>query len=440
MNFYEIITLVAKVISTALAVLLFYKHFYKVVGFFTTRKFKSTQNKHKYAVVIAARNEEDVIGNLIDSINKQDYDKNLVTVFVVADNCTDNTALVAEKNGAICYKRSDNKNRTKGFALKYLFQCIERDFGTQSFDGFFVFDADNLLSSDYISRMNEAFDSGEKIITSYRGTKNFKDGWIAASYAIHWLKCCLVNHRPRSIFRLATNLQGTGFLFASELVKSGWKYTSFTEDRAFSADAVKNGYNISYCEAAKFYDEQPTSLKIALRQRLRWSKGHILAFLESAAGLFVGIFKQRRFACYDMLSQITPTPILKFFVKITVFISGLFYYTLYSGATLQKTVFGIFKLQTPQNNALFTILLLFLFLIYDFIIDYLKETIMAIYVLFMERKELQKIGFFKRIWYIFMWPWFNIIGRITLVLAMFLKVEWKPIPHKSKTTIEDIKE
>ena len=106
------------------------------MGFFTTRKFKSTQNKHKYAVVIAARNEEEVIGNLIDSINKQDYDKELISVFVVADNCTDNTALVAEKHGAICYTRSDSKNRTKGFALKYLFECIERDFGTQSFDGF----------------------------------------------------------------------------------------------------------------------------------------------------------------------------------------------------------------------------------------------------------------------------------------------------------------
>lgn len=44
-----------------------------------------------------------------------------------------------------------------------------------SFEGYFIFDADNLLKSDYISKMNDAFDSGEKIITSYRNTKNFDE-------------------------------------------------------------------------------------------------------------------------------------------------------------------------------------------------------------------------------------------------------------------------
>ena len=39
-----------------------------------------------------------------------------------------------------------------------------------------------------------------------------------------------------------------------------------------------------------FYDEQPTSLKIALRQRTRWSKGHLLAFIESGPYLFINIF------------------------------------------------------------------------------------------------------------------------------------------------------
>ena len=73
---------------------------------------------------------------------------------------------------------------------------------------------------------------------------------------------------------MATNIQGTGFLFASEIVKDGWKYTSLTEDRALTADCVVEGYEISYNDEAIFYDEQQVSLKVALRQRLRWSKGH----------------------------------------------------------------------------------------------------------------------------------------------------------------------
>ena len=76
----------------------------------------------------------------------------------------------------------------------------------------------------------------------------------------------------------------------NEIVRNGWKYTGLTEDRALTADAVAQGYRISYNDAAMFYDEQPTSLKVALRQRLRWSKGHLMAFAESGPGLFLNIF------------------------------------------------------------------------------------------------------------------------------------------------------
>lgn len=228
--------------------------------------------------VIAARNEEAVIGRLLESIRLQDYPSELLTVFVVADNCTDGTAQAARSGGAVCYERCDPDHRTKGYALEYLFSCIARDYGTDAFEGYFVFDADNLLNRDYVSRMNEAFDAGERIVTSCRASKNFGDNWISASYALHWLRTVRMEHRARSVFGLATRIQGTGFLFASELVKNGWHYTSLTEDRAFTADAVAAGYPISYCDAAVFYDEQPVSLRIALRQRIRWAKGHLQAF------------------------------------------------------------------------------------------------------------------------------------------------------------------
>ena len=254
---------------------------YAIVGLFATRRFAPARRQHRYAIVIAARNEEAVIGRLLESIRLQDYPSELLTVFVVADNCTDGTAQAARSGGAVCYERCDPDHRTKGYALEYLFSCIARDYGTDAFEGYFVFDADNLLNRDYVSRMNEAFDAGERIVTSCRASKNFGDNWISASYALHWLRTVRMEHRARSVFGLATRIQGTGFLFASELVKNGWHYTSLTEDRAFTADAVAAGYPISYCDAAVFYDEQPVSLRIALRQRIRWAKGHLQAAVEA---------------------------------------------------------------------------------------------------------------------------------------------------------------
>ena len=164
---------VSKLIIAFLGIFSIHSTLYWVVGFFWTRKFKPAKNQHKYAIVIAARNEEAVIGNLLDSISKQDYPSELITTFVVADNCTDKTAQVARSKGAICYERFNDKDRTKGFALQFLFERIKEDYGIDAFEGYFVFDADNLLNRDYVQKMNDSFDEGEKIITSYQ-MKNSK--------------------------------------------------------------------------------------------------------------------------------------------------------------------------------------------------------------------------------------------------------------------------
>ncbi len=475
------------IIGAILGYMAFHKKIYRVLGFFFTRKFKPAKNMHKYAVVIAARNEEKVIGNLLDSIKQQDYPSELVTTFVVADNCTDKTAQVARENGAICYERFDKERRTKGFALQYLFQCIERDYGTKSFEGYFVFDADNLLKEDYISRMNDSFDAGEKIITSYRNTKNFTESWIASTYALHWLRSIRSNHRARSVLRLATNIQGTGFLFTNEIVEKGWKYTSLTEDRALTADAVAQGYRISYNDKAEFYDEQPISLKVALRQRLRWSKGHLLAFLESGPYLFINIFfgklfiktrftdknanKEKkpitfkrialgfvesirhRFASFDTLMQLTPFSVyyvLSWFIVPTLmyafycYTGGVESIALFTGGTyLAKFLRWLIPFKITIGSGMDAFFKGFLIQLWLRILyragKYIENTVVAIYLFIVEHKRIVKIPWYKKLLYTLTWPTFDIIGRYTTYVALFVKVTWKPIPHESKITIEDIK-
>lgn len=419
MNCLEVFSLINRIIVTTFGILFSYKVFFIIVGMFWKRKFPKSKQNHKYGIVIAARNEEKVIGNLIDSIAKQDYPKELITVFVVADNCTDQTATIARNHGAICYERFDKDHRTKGYALQFLFDRIEDDYKRNSFEGFFVFDADNLLMTDYIARMNDAFDSGEKIITSYRNTKNFDDNWVSASYALHWLRSNRFNHIPRSYFHLATNIQGTGFLFASEIVKDGWDYVSLTEDRALTADAVTKGYKISFCNEAEFFDEQPTNLKIAFRQRIRWGKGHLQAFTEKGKQLLVGTFKQKSFACYDIFMQCFPIVIVNFFwgivyniVRISFFIS-----------------LGTFITGTGS---------ILLALIQGIGMTWLTDTLLSSYVIFVERKRIKKMSFFKKLWFVLMCPMFDVIGIIATCIAFFVKVTWKPIPHTSKINIDNL--
>jgi len=441
-NAYEIVKGINAIWNTVVLLLFAYFAVYTVVGLFATKKFPKAKNNHKYAILIAARNEEKVIGNLLDSIKKQDYPSELLTVFVVADNCTDNTAAVARKYGAVCYERFDETNKTKGFALQFLFDHINEDYGIQSFEGYFIFDADNLLKSDYITRMNEAFDSGEKIITSFRNTKNIDDNWISASYGLHWLRTTCFAHRARSVFNLATNIQGTGFLFSNELVKDGWKYTSLTEDRAFTADAVVQGYSITYNDAAEFYDEQPVSLKVAFRQRIRWCKGHILAFVESGGKLFKNIFCAKgfrnKFMSYDMLMFITPRALFSFARRI---IEGIVF-IIVCHSDLHSLSFLGYNIPFPDfagSGIVAGALQVLLWRLSWIIASYwFPMMLQAVVPLFTERKRIEKIKWYKKVWYIFIWPVFDLIGVISTYIALFVKVTWKPIPHDSEMDIDRV--
>ena len=425
MKTIDLIITILTVSTSVISYLYVYKNIYYVVGIFATRKFPPAANQHKYAVLVAARNEAPVIGNLLESIRMQDYPPELVTVFVVADNCTDDTARLAREGGAICYERNDPEHRTKGFALQFLIEQIRRDYGVDAFEGYFLFDADNLLKSDYISRMNDSFDAGEKIITSYRNTKNIDDNWIAASYAIHWLRTIRSEHRARSLFRLATRIQGTGFLFAWEIIADGWNYTSLTEDRALSADAVVNGYRISYNNAAEFYDEQPVSLKIALRQRIRWAKGHLQAFTESGGKLFKNIFTTRkigfagRFMSFDMLNVIFPRSLMTMGRKFIVFLLEI----------------ALLIIVHDKFGAYVTLVLS---LLIAFAQTFGAAVLSAAYVLIIEHKRIKKIKWYKAVWFCIMFPFFDIIGKISTWIALFSKVEWKPIPHNSSVNINDL--
>lgn len=447
-----------------------YRTVYKITGLFATRRFSAAKSNHKYAVLVAARNEAAVIENLIESIKNQDYPKELVEIFVVADNCTDNTALLAKKAGAVCYERFDTEHRTKGYALQYLVERIREDYGIKSFEGYFIFDADNLLKKDYISRMNEAFDAGEKIITSYRNTKNFDDNWISASYAIHWLRTIRNEHRARSLFHLATRIQGTGFLFANELIENGWNYTSLTEDRAFCADAVANGYRISYNNAAVFYDEQPTDIRIAMRQRIRWSKGHLQALIETGPKLFWHIFCTKdaanrkateskenltlfkrflnnirlRFMSFDMLTVVLPKSLLAVLRKIIIYAlriiliigTGKVFGANYAPQFL-RNILNFIGIKPQLDNELTAVFWLLLFAFGWTVSSYFSGVITAIYILLVENKRIIHIKWYKKLWYAFTFPLFDIIGKISLVIALFSKVEWKPIPHTNAISIRE---
>lgn len=310
----DLISLIGIVLSCLLTLCFIYRIVYFFIGLFGHSLKPDTKIQSHYGVLISARNEEAVISDLIKSIQTQDYPADLITIFVIADNCTDRTAAVAREAGAHVYERFNRVKIGKGYALNELLQHIEKDFSLSSYDGFFVFDADNILEPNYITEMNSTFQQGYRIVTSYRNSKNFASNWISSGYAISFLREARYQNKARMLTHNSCLISGTGFLVHSDILQNnnGWKHYLLTEDIEFSADMILHGETIGYCENAILYDEQPTDLKTSWKQRMRWSKGFYQVFYHYGFSLLKKIIKERRFSCYDMFMTLIPGIALSF--------------------------------------------------------------------------------------------------------------------------------
>ena len=406
------------ILGASLGVLNFHKSIQFIVGLlFKSKIFPETEIKKRYGIVIPARNEEKVIGNLIESIHQQSYDQSLIDIFVVADNCTDQTADIARALGAHVYERFDETKKRKGWALEFLFNHIEKDYVITSYDAFFVFDADNLLDVNYIHEMNKAFVVNQNIVTSYRNSKNFETNWVSSAYAIHFYGRTVYNHRPRQLMGTGTHLAGTGFMISSHLIKDGWKYHSLTEDSELTMYMTADNIKIGYCEAAIHYDEQPTSFKVGFRQRVRWTRGRLVVFAKTWLLLFKGIFKHKSFTNYDMLFYIMPYPLLTFLLNIA-----------YATASL---VIGIWITKDFSWSAV-----LIGFGTY-WGSSYVSNLVRAALIVFRERKQIH-CSFYKTLIYVLVSPWFSLISIFLMIVALFGDVQWIPVEHKDNRKIQDI--
>ena len=349
---------------------------------------------HRYAVLIAARNEAAVIGGLLDSLRQQTYDPALLTVFVVADNCTDGTADIARRRGAVVYERFNHINVGKGYALDFLTQHIKADY-PDGFDGYFVFDADNVLSPDYIERMNAVFSGGYEI-----------DNWISAGYALWFLRESRYLNGARMRLGTSAAVGGTGFLFSQRILDktNGWQFYLLTEDIEFSVRHITDGEIIAICEDAVLYDEQPTGFRQSCRQRLRWAKGYIQVFQKYGGKLLKGAARGS-WSCFDMAMAIMPAFVLTCVsILANVTLAGI---GLAEGAGLW---FAMRSLLECLGGIYLTLLAI------------------GAVTTATEWDRIQAPAW-QKVMYTFSFPLFMFTYIPISFAALFMKVEWKPIRH-----------
>lgn len=402
------------VIAVAFFLLYIYQLFFVLVPFFKKDEPHKENKVHRFAVMISARNESNVIAQLVASLKKQDYPSDMFDVFVVADNCTDNTAEVARNAGAIVYERFNTEEVGKGYALDYLIGNIFEKYGKDHYDGFMVFDADNILDKGFISAMNRTFTDGYRIITSYRNSKNYGTNWISAGYALWFLRESKYLNYSRMLMHTSCAISGTGFLVHKDIIKKndGWKCFLLTEDIQFSIKSVIEGETVGYCKDAVLYDEQPVSFSQAWTQRLRWARGFLQVFAHHGPELIRQVFKTGRFSCYDMAMTIFPS----IFLSIATFLMNAIGITL--AVCNGEDVTGLLMLA-----------------VHWCINVYWMVFTLGMITTITERKQIH-CSTKKKILYMFTFPIYLFSYVPISIAALFKQVKWEPIKHGNTCTIE----
>lgn len=409
------VDIVCNILKYIFIVLTLYKWVYIVIGFFAKKKtYPETDIFKKYAIVICARNEEKVIGKLLESINLQDYPKDKLDTYVVCDNCTDDTEKVSKALGASTIVRFDEARQRKGFALEYAFGIID----ASAYDGFIIIDSDNLLSKTFVREMNKAFVSGRKVVTCYRNIKNFDTNVISSGYGFHFYANNICYHRPREFLNIGTHLTGTGYLFDADILKDiNWHYTNLTEDDEFTIDLLSRNIKVAYCEDAELYDEQPLDAGTAFRQRVRWARGRLIAFIKSAGKLFKSIFKTGDFTGYDLFWHYFPLGMCTWLLGIIYPLMSII------DSLITKTQINYLAILKNIGSAL--------------LVTALYGLLCGILVVIKEGKRIHCKKYLLFI-YLLCSPWFLLVDTFNNIVALFWNIKWSGIKHVDDRGIENV--
>lgn len=366
--------------------------------------------KHKFMMIIPAHNEEVVIRNLVESLKALDYPKELYDIYVIADNCTDKTAEIARDAGAIVLERFDEKRKTKGFALNWFLDKKIKE--NADYDAFCVFDADNVVDSNFLNAMNKKLCQGETVVQGYKDIKNPTDSWISAGYALFYWTQHKFYHLARYNCGLSPLMNGTGFMVKFDLIKeTGWNTKTLTEDIEFSLINIAQGNKLGWAVDAVVYDEQPTTFGQSWNQRIRWTVGHIQCLKYYTKDLAYGVLENKTLMNFDGLLYIMCIPM--FIISLILIIINIILYL------ASQMTFGLMIWNVCQY----------------LILGYLLLVGTAVVTLIVEKRSIKKM-----IKGILMYPIFMASWSVINFVSLFKKnLKWDKIEHKRNVDINEMK-
>lgn len=272
---YSMTTIGAVMIAFVLLMSVYYLTFWSVSAWPFELAPHSTKLT-KFAVLVAARNESNVIEHLLVSLKQQTYPRLSYEAFFIVESEDDPTVEIVKRYGFQYFVRDrlTPDRRTKGFALQECIDYMKRN--NMLYDAYMIFDADNILDPDYLEVMNDLRQTGVKVGLGYRNFTNANSNWLTIGSSIMFSYMNEVTNKGRSYLFHKATLMGTGYYIDRDIIDDigGWIFTGMTEDVQLSSFCYYHDVYMRYYPMTCFYDEQATDYKTMHNQHLRWLAGY----------------------------------------------------------------------------------------------------------------------------------------------------------------------
>ena len=307
----QTLTLINQIVIGIVSVAFTFQIIYLFLFFLKPEKYPAAKRKHKFAVIICAHDEGSVIGATVRNLALQKYDKENYKVFVVADNCSDDTAEVARNAGAIVFERNeaDSKKRGAAYALRFGIAKILEEY--PEVEAFIRFDADNFPFPDYIDKMNDAFDSGITLARGYNHATNITQNIVSGVSGLWYIRDCRFNCHARSALRIGEMLVGGGMMFAASIMREqgGWKEMTFSEDAEFTCNQLFKKRKAHYVSDAVVYEDQPSTVGQLFKRNMRMGRGLLRLFFTHGLRCLWDFLITLRYSFLDMFLTLLFIPI-----------------------------------------------------------------------------------------------------------------------------------
>ena len=273
---------------------------------FRKRRSPRSASGLRLAVVIPAHNEETIVGRCIDSLSAQTYPSALMRLIVIADNCTDSTAAVAERHGADVLVRSDSRALGKGHALRWAFDVLLAE-GTPP-DCLVVVDADSIAEPGLLEGLAARAENAEVVQGDYQVLEDASGRSALRAAAF------LLFHRSRFLGRAALGwgcaLVGNGMLFRQEVLERvPWNATSAAEDLEYTVSLRLAGIVPRFAPEARLTAPAPTRGRAGDVQRRRWEGGRFHVMRHGLPALLRRAPAPRPWSTLDMAIDLATPPL-----------------------------------------------------------------------------------------------------------------------------------